>query len=321
METRKLGKTDIEITPLIFGTWQAGKSGWVGIEDQDVIDAMRAALDAGITTFDTAEVYGNGYSEELVGKALGERRDRTVLATKVFANHLKPDQVIEACENSLRRLQTDVIDLYQIHWPSGAFKSEIVPMVETMGAMNQLKEQGKIRAIGVSNFSTAQLVETMAYGRIDSLQPPYSLFWRGVEAELLPYCIENEVTLLAYSSLAQGLLTGKFGPDHQFPKEDVRSKNKLFQPPLYGRAQAALAQLRPIADRHHTTLGNLALAWLIAQPQTTAIVGARNVEQAKENAQAGAISLSAADLVEIDAISRTVTDYLPDDPVMWNFSE
>jgi len=190
METRKLGTTDIEITPLIFGTWQAGKTGWVGVEDEAIIHAMQAALEAGITTFDTAEVYGSGYSEELVGKALGDRRTRVILATKVFANHLKASQVIEACENSLRRLQTDVIDLYQIHWPSGAFNSEIVPIGETMGALNQLQEQGKIRAIGVSNFSRSQLEEALTYGRIDSLQPPYSLFWRGVEAELLPYCVE-----------------------------------------------------------------------------------------------------------------------------------
>ncbi|MGB3136172.1 MAG: aldo/keto reductase [Nodosilinea sp.] len=319
METRKLGKTDIEITPLIFGTWQAGKKGWVGVEDDAVIRAMQAALDAGITTFDTAEVYGDGYSEELVGKALGDRREQVILATKVFANHLKADQVVEACENSLKRMQTDVIDLYQIHWPSGAFKSDVVPLGETMGALNQLKGQGKIRAIGVSNFSRSQLEEAMTYGRIDSLQPPYSLFWRGVEAELQPYCVENNLTILAYSSLAQGLLTGKFGPDHQFPAEDVRSKNKLFQPPLYDKAQAALQQLRPIADRHHTTLGNLALAWLMAQPQTTAIVGARNAEQANENAESATLSLSVDDLAEIDAVSRTVTDHLPADPVMWAF--
>ncbi len=319
METRKLGHTEIEITPLIFGTWQAGKTGWVGVEDDAIIHAMQAALDGGVTTFDTAEVYGNGYSEELVGKALGDRRDQVMLATKVFANHLKHDQVIEACEKSLQRLQTDVIDLYQIHWPSGAFKSDIVPIGETMGALNALKEQGKIRAIGVSNFSKAQLEEAMTYGRIDSLQPPYSLFWRGVEAELLPYCVEHNLTVLAYSSLAQGLLTGKFGPGHQFPAEDVRAKNKLFQSPLYEKAQTALDQLRPIAERYHTTLGNLALAWLIAQPQTTAIVGARNAEQAVENAKAAEVVLSEEDLAAIDTISRTVTDHLPADPVMWNF--
>ena len=319
METRKLGNTEIEITPLIFGTWQAGKRGWVGVEDAEVIEAMRAALDAGITTFDTAEVYGEGYSEELVGKALGDRRDDVILATKVFANHLKHDQVIAACEQSLQRLRTEVIDLYQIHWPSGAFGSEVVPLGETMAALNALREQGKIRAIGVSNFSKAQLEEAMTYGRIDSLQPPYSLFWRGVEQDLLPYCIEHNLTILAYSSLAQGLLTGKFGPDHQFPKEDNRSKNKLFLPPLYEKAQAALAQLKPIAEAHHTTLGNLALAWLIAQPQTTAIVGARNSSQAVENAKAATVPLSEEDLADIDAISRTVTDHLPADPVMWAF--
>jgi myo-inositol catabolism protein IolS len=318
MDLRPLGTTNLEISPIIFGTWQAGKRGWVGIEDGEVIAAMQAALDAGVTTFDTAEVYGEGYAEELVGKALGDRRDRVVLATKVFANHLKHDQVIEACEQSLQRLRTEVIDLYQIHWPTGSFNSEVVPIGETMNALTQLQDQGKIRAIGVSNFSLAQLEEAMAYGRIDSLQPPYSLLWRGVEADLMPYCVEHKLTILAYSALAQGLLTGKFGPDHRFPDADIRSKNKLFQPPLYDQAQAALEQLRPIARRHHTTLGNLALAWLIAQPQTTAIVGARNAAQAEENAQAAAVQLSPADLAEIDAISRTVTDHLPTDPVMWS---
>ncbi|MGF1566545.1 MAG: aldo/keto reductase [Nodosilinea sp.] len=319
MQTRKLGNTDIDITPIIFGTWQAGKKGWVDIEDAAIISAIRAALDSGITTFDTAEVYGDGYSEELLGKALEGVRDRTIIATKVFANHLKADQVVEACENSLRRLQTDVIDLYQIHWPSGAFNSDIVPIGETMGALNQLKSQGKIRAIGVSNFSRSQIAEAITYGRIDSLQPPYSLFWRGVEAEQLPYCIEQNLTVMAYSSLAQGLLTGKFGPGHQFPSDDVRSKNKLCLPPLYDKAQAALDRLRPIADRHHTTLGNLALAWLMAQPQTTAIVGARSSEQAVENAKAVEIHLAPADLQELDAISRTVTDAVDNNPVMWNF--
>ena len=319
MQTRKLGNTDIPLTPIVFGTWQAGKKGWVGIEDQMVIDAMRAAFDAGVTSFDTAEVYGDGYSEVLVGKALAEVRDQVVLATKVFPNHLKADQVIAACEASLQRLQTDVIDLYQIHWPSGAFDSDIVPIGETMGALNQLKEQGKIRAIGVSNFSRPQIEEAMQYGRIESLQPPYSLFWRQVETEQMPYCIDHNLTVMAYSSLAQGLLTGKFGPEHRFPQNDVRSKNRLFQSPLYDQAQQALDQLRPIAERYRTSLGNLALAWLMAQPQTVAIVGARNPKQAVENAQAIQIQLSIEDLATIDAISRTVTDKLDADPVMWAF--
>jgi aryl-alcohol dehydrogenase-like predicted oxidoreductase len=177
METRELGTSGIRITPILTGTWQAGKSMWVGIEDADTIAAIRAAFEAGITTIDTAEVYGQGHSERVVAEALSDVRDRVVYATKVFANHLKHDQVIQACENSLKNLKTEYIDLYQIHWPSGSFNSETVPIEETMGALNHLKQQGKIRAIGVSNFSRAQLEEAAQYGRIDSLQPPYSLFF------------------------------------------------------------------------------------------------------------------------------------------------
>jgi myo-inositol catabolism protein IolS len=319
MQTRKLGNTDIDITPIIFGTWQAGKRGWVGVEDAEVVAAMRAAFDAGITTFDTAEIYGDGYSEDLVAAALAPVRDQIVLATKVFPTHLKADQVIAACEGSLKRLKTDVIDLYQIHWPAGAFKSEVVPLGETMGAMVQLKEQGKIRAIGVSNFSRAQLAEAMQYGPIESLQPPYSLFWRQVEADAAPLCQEKNLSIIAYSALAQGLLTGKFGADHQFPEGDVRRQNKLFQGEIYQKAQAALEAMHPIAAKYETTLGNLAIAWLIAQPQTCAIVGARNAAQAQENAKATAIQLSPEDIQTLDTISRTVTAHLDPDPVMWRF--
>lgn len=317
---RSLGTSDIKITQILMGTWQAGKKAWVGIEDSETIKAIRAAFDAGITTVDTAEVYGEGHSEQIVAQALSDVRDRVVYATKVFANHLKHDQVIEACERSLKNLNTDYIDLYQIHWPAGTFKSEIVPIEETMSALNKLKAQGKIRAIGVSNFSRTQLEEANQYGRIDSLQPPYSLFWRWVEQDAMPYCIENNISILAYSPLAQGLLTGKFGPEHKFALEDNRAKNKLFQGENYERAQAALNRLRPIAERHQISLANLAIAWLIAQPQTNAIVGARNAEQAVSNAKAVDVQLSPEELQEIDAIGRTVTDFLDDNPVMWNFS-
>jgi myo-inositol catabolism protein IolS len=320
MMTRPLGKSDIQITPIIFGTWQAGKSGWVGIEDAEVIQAMRSAYEAGVTTFDTAEVYGNGYSEQLVAEALADVRDRVVYATKVFANHLEYQQVIEACEGSLKRLKTDYIDLYQIHWPSGSFKNKVVPIEETMKALTELKQQGKIRAIGVSNFSKDQLAEASQYGRIDSLQPPYSLFWRQVEQDIMPYCVEQNISIIAYSSLAQGLLTGKFAPDHKFEDGDIRAKNKLFQGEHYQRAQAALEQLRPIAERHGCTLAQLSLAWLIAQPQTSAIVGARNAKQATQNAQAAAVNLASEDIQAIDAIGRTVTDQLDPDPVMWDFA-
>ena len=319
METRQLGTSEVKITPILMGTWQAGKSMWVGIEDAETIQAIRAAFDAGITTVDTAEVYGNGHSEQIVAQALSDVRDQVTYATKVFANHLKYDQVIEACEGSLKNLKTDYIDLYQIHWPSGVFNSEVVPIEETMSALNHLKEQGKIRAIGVSNFSRNQLEEASQYGRIDSLQPPYSLFWRQVEKDSQPYCAENTISILAYSSLAQGLLTGKFGRDHKFEEGDNRAKNKLFKGENYERAQQALDQLRPIAERHQCSLAQLSLAWLIAQPQTNAIAGARNADQAVSNAQTAEVKLSADDLQEIDAIARVVTDPLDDNPVMWDW--
>lgn len=320
METRILGTSGVQITPILMGTWQAGKRMWVGIEDKDTIAAIRAAFEAGITTIDTAEVYGEGHSERIIAEAMtGVPREQVVYATKVFANHLQHDQVLQACETSLKNLQTDYIDLYQIHWPSGAFNSAVVPIEETMGALNQLKQTGKIRAIGVSNFSRTQLEEAAKYGRIDSLQPPYSLFWRQVEKETAPYCVEQQISIIAYSPLAQGLLTGKFERGHQFDPADNRAKNKLFKGESYERAQQALDKLRPIAERHHTTLGNLALAWLIAQPQANAIVGARNTEQAVQNSKAAEVQLSQAELAEIDAIGRTVTDHFDDNPLMWEW--
>ncbi|MEH2400814.1 aldo/keto reductase [Nostoc sp.] len=318
MEKRSLGTTEVQITPILMGTWQAGKRMWVGIEDADSIKTIRAAFEAGITTIDTAEVYGEGHSERIVAEALSDVRTRVEYATKVFANHLKYEQVIEACNGSLTNLKTDYIDLYQIHWPSGAFKSEIVPIEETMSALNFLKEQGKIRAIGVSNFSHTQLAEAANYGRIDSLQPPYSLFWRQVEQDALPYCIKNNISILAYSSLAQGLLTGKFVLGHKFDPADNRAKNTLFQGDNFEHAQQALQKLRPIALLHNCTLAQLALAWLIAQPQTNAIAGARYPEQALDNTLAAQIQLSAAQLAEIDAIGRIVTDHLDNSPIMWN---
>jgi myo-inositol catabolism protein IolS len=320
MEKRTLGTSDVQITPILMGTWQAGKRMWVGIEDEETMKAIRAAVDAGMTTIDTAEVYGEGHSEQVIAKALTDvPREQVEYASKVFANHLKYDQVIEACDRSLKNLKTDYQDLYQIHWPTGSFNTEIVPIEETMRALVKLKEQGKIRAIGVSNFSKEQLQEAAQYGRIDSLQPPYSLFWRYVETEAMPYCIENKISILAYSSLAQGLLTGKFGRDHEFPEGDNRQDNKLFQGENYERAQQALDQLRPIAERHDCSLAQLSLAWLIAQPQTHAIAGARNAQQALDNANAVQVKLSESELQEMDKISRHVTAHLDENPVMWDW--
>jgi len=314
-----LGTSGIKISTIIMGTWQAGKDMWVGIDDAESIRGITAAYDAGITTFDTAEVYGNGHSEKIVGKALKDVRDNVVIATKVFSNHLEYPQVMDACHRSLKNLGTDYIDLYQIHWPPGSFGHKKVPLEETMGALGDLKAQGKIRAIGVSNFSGSQLEAAAAHGRIDSLQPPYSLFWRKVETDALPYCLENDVTVLAYSSMAQGLLTGKFGPDHTFAKGDHRFRNKLFQPENYGRVQGALEKLRPIAAANDITLGQLALAWLVSRPGVCAIAGARNAEQAAQNAAAGKVRLSEEDLAAVDNIGKTVTDPLDDDPLLWKW--
>jgi len=319
MEFRMLGTSGIKISTIIMGTWQAGKDMWVGIDDAESIRGITAAYDAGITTFDTAEVYGNGHSEKIVGKALKDVRDNVVIATKVFSDHLEYPQVMDACHRSLKNLGTDYIDLYQIHWPPGSFGHKKVPLEETMGALGDLKAQGKIRAIGVSNFSGSQLEAAAVRGRIDSLQPPYSLFWRKVETDALPYCLENDVTVLAYSSMAQGLLTGKFGPDHTFAKGDHRFRNKLFQPENYGRVQDALEKLRPIAAANDITLGQLALAWLVSRPGVCAIAGARNAEQAAQNAAAGKVRLSEEDLAAVDKIGKTVTDPLDDDPLMWKW--
>ncbi|BAW97033.1 aldo/keto reductase family protein [[Synechococcus] sp. NIES-970] len=320
METRQLGKSAVQITPIILGTWQAGKRNWTDINDQEIVAGIRAAVDAGMTTIDTAEIYGDGDAERRVAEAIAPQRDQVTLLTKVFANHLHHDQVITACENSLKRLQTDYIDLYQIHWPAGSWNSDLVPIEETMAALNQLKEQGKIRAIGVSNFSLAQLQEAMEHGQIDSIQPPYSLFWRTIERDIQPFCAAQQISILAYSSLAQGFLTGKFGPEHQFAEGDHRSHNRLYaDPENYQRVQTALGQLQPIAEAKNCSLGQLAISWLIRQPQTQAIVGARNPQQAIANAQAINVQLNQTELGAIDQIGRIVTDNLDADPLLWNW--
>lgn len=312
-----LGKSGIKISKIIMGTFQAGKDKWTGIDDTLTTGAIRAAFEAGITAFDSAEAYGKGHSERILGTALADVRDQVVLATKVSPNRLGYSQVLNACHSSLKNLRTDYIDLYQVHWPSGSFGGKIVPIEETMAAMVKLKGQGKIRAIGVSNFSRAQVAEALEYGSVDSIQPPYSLFWRHVEEKTMAYCIDNTISILAYAPMAQGLLTGKFGPDHKFQKGDHRSKNKLFQPENYRRAQQALARLRPIANQLAVNLGQLALAWVASHPGVCAIAGARNAQQATMNARAADIALTADTLAQIDQIGRLVTDYLDENPVMW----
>jgi aryl-alcohol dehydrogenase-like predicted oxidoreductase len=230
---------------------------------------------------------------------------------------LAPDQVIAACEGSLKNLGSDCIDLYQIHWPAGSFGSPKVPLADTMGALDDLKTQGKIRAIGVSNFNRDQIAEAAQYGQIDSVQPPYSLFWRQAETEILPYCRQQGITVLAYSPLAQGLLTGKFGPDHKFERGDHRGQHRLMEKDHYQRVQNALDQLKPMAEKRGISLAQLALAWVIAGPDTCAIAGARDSAQIRATAAAGEITLSNTELSALDTIGRQVTDHLDDNPVQW----
>ncbi|MBN2060233.1 MAG: aldo/keto reductase [Deltaproteobacteria bacterium] len=317
MKFRRLGNSEIEISSIILGMWQAGKKMWAGIDDRESTLAVKTALDEGINTFDTAELYGNGHSERILGAALEGSREKVIYATKVSPRHLSYSQVIRACHRSMKNLKTDYIDLYQIHWPSGSWGTKEVPIEETMNAMNRLKEEGKIRAIGLSNFSRLQVEEASLYGEIQSVQLPYSIFWRHIEKDVTSFCAENSLSILAYSSMAQGILTGKFGEGHIFDEKDHRSRNRLFSPSVFPRVQDALERLRPIARRNHITLGQLALGWVISHSNTCAIAGARNSKQVSQNSRAVNVFLSAGDLNEIDLISRQVTDLIGEDPVMW----
>ena len=312
MDKRQLGSSGQDWSVLTMGCWQAGGAQWENVEDEASIAAMRAAFDAGITAYDTAEAYNEGYSERILAQALGSKRDQIVIATKVAAGNLAHDKVIEACERSLKNLNTDRIDLYQIHWPAGTWGSPIVPIEETMRALNTLQEQGKIKAIGVSNFNGAQIEEALGFGRIDSLQPPYSLFWDAFERNgTFEVCSQRGVSVIPYSPLAQGLLTGKFNRDNR--PGDNRKGNALFQDPVFDHAVAAVEQLQPIADKHGVNTGQLSLAWLLAQPAVASvIVGARTPEQVEDNAKAAGVRLEDADVQAITRIGQSVTQHLPD---------
>jgi len=318
MEKRRLGRSDLEVTVLTMGCWQAGKDQWTNVNDDDSIAAMRAAFDAGINFFDTAEAYGGGHSEKILAKALEGHRDEVLIATKVFPGNYTADKVQAACEASLERLQTDHIDLYQLHWPTGSWGTPIVPIEETLPPLLRLQEQGKIRALGVSNYNSAQIEEVLGVGRVESLQPPYSLFWRPFENNgTFQTCIENEIGIIAYSPLAQGLLTGKFNKDNR--PDDNRSGNVLFQGEVYDKALAAVDQLRAIASKYGKTTGQLSLQWLLSQPGVTSvIVGARTAEQVQDNVESAGFQISPEDIQEIDRIGRTVSDSLPEDKTnMW----
>lgn len=316
---RQLGTSDLQISAVTLGAWAIGGMFWGGTDEKDAIAAIHAALDAGITTIDTAPIYGCGRSESIVGKAIRGRREQVTILTKfglrwdtdegsAFFETLDVDEqkvkvtklatrasIVHECEASLKRLGVETIDLLQHHWPD-----PVAPPDEIFGALEQLQRDGKIRWAGVCNYSVEQLEAARAVFPVASLQPPYSLIRRDVEDAQLPYCREHGLGVVVYSPLQLGLLTGKVSADREFPQTDVRQKNPYFRPQNRVQVNAMLERLRPLAEQRGLTLAQLIVAWTIAQPGVTAaLVGARNPQQAKENAAAADVELSAHDLEEI----------------------
>ncbi|MDB5326033.1 MAG: aldo/keto reductase [Phycisphaerales bacterium] len=313
MQHRQLGKSDVHVSPVIFGAWAIGGWMWGGSDEKEAIDAIHASIDAGVNTIDTAAVYGQGHSEELVGKAIKGKRGKVVIATKcgmrwddpkqegtkafetndggkhhVFYRNAKPESIEYECEQSLRRLGTEVIDLYQIHWPDLTTEPE-----DSWAAMEKLLKHGKVRAIGVSNYDVKWLERIERIAPVASNQPPYSLINRGIEHGVLPFCRENGIGTICYSPMERGLLTGKVTPDREFGEGDHRANHKFFTKENRQRVLDALEPLKPLAEKHKATLAQLVINWTIHEPGiTAALVGARNAEQAKQNAAAMNFTLS-----------------------------
>lgn len=320
---RTIGRSAVGAPAVALGTWAIGGWMWGGTNEEQSIAAIRAAVDAGTTLIDTAPAYGQGLAEELVGKAIKGRRGEVVIATKCglvwhtdkgrhffdydgkpVHRYLGRDAIFYEVEQSLRRLGTDYIDHYITHW-----QDPTTPIAETMGALEDLKRQGKIRSIGASNVSQDELKAYIAAGSIDAIQEEYSMAKRGLEATLLPLCIEHGVSVLSYSSLSRGLLTGKVGPDRQFSGDDQRRNDPHFSAANRAKVALLMEAIEPIAARHGATLSQLVIAWTIRQPGITfALCGARNAGQARENAAAAQIELEAGEVRAIDdAVKRHLT--------------
>ncbi len=309
MERRRLGGGELEVSVIALGTWAMGGAveSWGHVDDRESIGAIHQALDCGVNLIDTAPIYGLGHSEEIIGKTIQGRRDEVVLATKCglafprSSEELPPrclaaDSIIRECESSLRRLRAEVIDLFQCHWPDPA-----VPIRETMGALTTLLEQGKIRAIGLSNYSCEEIAAALEFGPVHAVQPPFSMLHQRAADDLIPYCIEHNIGVLPYSPLVKGLLTGKFGPDSRH--EGIRARDPEFIGPRYRRNLAVVASLKEIAKRYDKTVAQLAINWTAAQPGVTApIVGAKRSSQVLENVGGVGWSISEEDLTEIDRI-------------------
>lgn len=321
MEYRKLGTSDLELSVITFGSWAAGGWMWGGTEHNDSVNAIKAAYDLGVTSIDTAPVYGMGASEEIVGKAIQDLpRDKVQILTKYgmrwdlakgdfgfkskdndgedidIYKYAARESIIKECEDSLHRLKTDYIDLYQIHWPDST-----TPIQETMETIAQLIKEGKVRHAGVCNFSAAQLKEAEKYINLVSDQVPFSMVKRDIEKDIVPYCIENKKSILAYSPLERGLLSGKMKPGYTFGEGDHRSELYFFKNENLLKVNEFLSTIQSLADEKNATLAQLVIRWTIEQPGISiALVGARNPLQAIQNAKAADIKLNKE---EIDFIT------------------
>ncbi len=312
MERVRLGMTDLQVSPICFGTWQLGGD-WGAVDERDAAAAIRAALDLGVNMFDTAQAYGFGASERLLGRALApelrSRRDEIVVATKGglrpgdgdgdgVVRDASPAWLRAGVEQSLTALGVDYIDLYQLHWPDPD-----VPVAETAGALQELVDEGKIRHVGVSNFGPRQMAEFARTRPVETLQPPYHLFRRGIEGKVLPYCAEHDIGVLVYGPLAHGLLTGAISEDTKFEASDWRARSALFAGDTLRRNLEAVRRLERLAGELGTTVSALAIAWTLANPAVdVAIVGARSIGHIEESVGAANLKLEDVDLEEIDTI-------------------
>lgn len=328
MELRQLGNSDVMVTPMAFGAWAIGGWMWGGAEDKDAIEAVRTAYDSGITTIDTAPAYGFGRSEEVVSKALqGISRDKYQLLTKFGLNWStqqgeyyfdsvdndgKPfkmykwasrQRVMQECDDCLRRLKTDYIDLFQIHWPDST-----TPISETFEAVQRLIEQGKVRAAGVCNYNTKQVDEALRTIQLASNQVPYSMVFRDIEKDVVPQALEKGLGIIPYSPLQRGLLTGKIKPGHRFNEGDTREGNRFYTDENIKRVNTLLNNIRPIADNHDATLAQLVINWTIHRPGVACVlVGARNAQQVSDNARALGFSLTREEMNHITELADQYT--------------
>jgi myo-inositol catabolism protein IolS len=311
MEYSDLGRSGIRVSAVGMGMWQASGAIWgTDVTDEGCIQAVARSSELGVNLMDTAEVYGNGHSEEVLGKAIKRvGREKLIVATKVSGNHLRYDDVLKACEMSLRRLDIRQVDLYQVHWPD---PWQQVPLKHTMKAMEKLYDEGKIRAVGVSNFAVRDLEEArsvLSHAEIVSDQVRYNLINRQIEEEVLPYCSREKITILAYVPLAQGALTGKYSEGLK-PSDEVRKDNKAFSDQNLRETTGLLKVLRSIANKRGKTVAQVALNWLLSHPGVIPIPGAKNVEQAEQNAGAAGWSLTQNEIREVTEVAdKTELDY------------